>query len=153
MQHRVLDRTVDSGTRGVELAAAPRTDGSLGGALRAVWSDLREVVHEHAVLAVLEAQRAGLHLAFVVAAVLVGSVLVVTAWLAVVTAIAMWLLRSDVPWPGVLLVAALLNLIAAALVGWWAKRQVTELPFSATLRQLSADRREINASGNHAPTA
>ncbi len=153
MAHRAIDRAPELGAGSVELGRGVTRDGSLAGALRALWTDVREVMREHAVLAVLEAQRAGLHLAYVVAAVLVVSVLVVTAWLGIVTALAMWLLGSDVPWPGVLLLAAVLNLVAAGLVAWWAKRQVSELPFSATLRQLSADRREISMGGNRAPSA
>jgi uncharacterized membrane protein YqjE len=125
---------------------------SLGEALRALWMDTRGLVREHAILFVLEAQRAGMHLAYLLAAVLVASVLAVTAWLAIVVAIIVWLASEDVPWPGVLLIAAFLNLLAAAAVAWWARKQVGEKPFSATLRQLSADRHEITVSGNHAHT-
>jgi uncharacterized membrane protein YqjE len=56
----------------------------------------------------------------------------------------------DVHWEGVLLLAAVLNLAGAAFIGFWVKRQVSELPFSATLRQFSADRQEISTSGSHA---
>ncbi|MCW5621916.1 MAG: phage holin family protein [Burkholderiales bacterium] len=121
-------------------------DGSLRTALRGAWSELRCVVREHAFLAVLEAQRAGLHLTYALASVLVVSVLLVTAWLAVVTAAVIWL-TAHVTWPVILLVAAILNLVGAALVAWWAKRQLTEMPFSATLRQLAAGREEITTTG------
>jgi uncharacterized membrane protein YqjE len=131
---------------------AERREQSLGETLRTLWLDARGLLREHAILAVLEAQRAGMHLAFVVGAVLVVSVLAVTAWLALVTAVIVWLAGADVPWPGVLLIAALLNLVAAAAVGWWARHQIGEKPFSATLRQLSADRQEISVTGNHAHT-
>jgi uncharacterized membrane protein YqjE len=123
---------------------------SLSAALRGVWVELRSMVREHAVLAVLEAQRAGLHLAYLLAGVLVVSVLGVTAWLAVITAAVVWMVDHDVPWAGVLLLAAVLNLAGAAFIGFWVKRQVSELPFSATLRQFSADRQEISTSGSHA---
>ena len=155
MDRRVADPLLAEHPPGYGLGTVRRTpvavrDGPLSVALHGLWADLRGLVREHAVLAVLEAQRAGLHLAYVVAAVLVVTVLVVTAWLAGVTAVAMWLLRADVPWPGVLLLAALINLVGAGLVAWWAKRQMTEMPFSATLRQLSADRNEITSSSEHA---
>lgn len=129
-----------------------RAEASLGATVRSLWLDARGLVREHAVLAVLEAQRAGMHLAFVLAAVLVVSVLAVTAWLAVVTAIIVWLASEAVPWPGVLLIAAFLNLLGAAVVAWWAARQIGEKPFAATLRQLSADRREITVTRDHAHT-
>ncbi|HZP86513.1 MAG TPA: phage holin family protein [Burkholderiales bacterium] len=125
-------------------------EGSFTEAVQGAWHELRGLLREHFVLGVLEAQRAGLHLAYVLAAVLVVSVLVVTAWLAIVTAIVAWLASANVSWPIVFIVAAVLNLIAAALVAWWAKRQVSELPFSATLRQLSADRHDITMNPSHA---
>jgi uncharacterized membrane protein YqjE len=128
-------------------------EASLGAALRGVWVELRSMVREHAVLAVLEAQRAGLHLAYLLAGVLVVSVLAVTAWLAGITALVVWMVDNDVPWPGVLLLAAVLNLIGAAFIAFWVKRQVSELPFTATLRQFSADREEISTGGSHAQAA
>lgn len=133
-------------------AEALRGYTTFGDTLRGLWTDARGLVREHAILLVLEAQRAGMHLAFMLGAVLVAAVLVVTAWLAIVVAIIVWLAGEDVPWPGVLLIAALLNLVAAAAVAWWARQQIGEKPFSATLRQLSADRHEITVTGNHAHT-
>lgn len=127
-------------------------DGSLNQSVQGVWHEVRSIVREHAVLGVLEAQRAGLHLAYILAAVLVVSVLGVTAWLAVVTAIVAWLARENVSWPLVFLLAAALNVIAGAAVAWWVKRQLTEMPFAATLRQLSADRHDITMSPSHAQT-
>lgn len=124
--------------------------GSFNQAMQGAWHELRSLLREHAVLGVLEAQRAGLHLAYALAAVLIVSVLGVTAWLAIVTAVITWLARSDVPWPLVFLLAAVLNVVAAAIVAWWVKRQFTELPFAASLRQLSADRHDINMGPSHA---
>ena len=123
---------------------------SLSAALRAVWRELRGMVREHAVLVVLEAQRAGLHLAYLLAGVVVVAVLAVTAWLALITALVVWMVENDVPWAGVLLLAAVLNLVGAAVVAVWVRREVREPPFTATLRQLSADRQEISSSGDNA---
>lgn len=122
---------------------------SVGSAWRATWTDLRAMVREHAYLAVLEAQRAGLHLAYVVAAVLIVSVLAVTAWLALITGLVV-LLTPRMSWPAILAIAAILNLLVAGAVTWWVKSKVTEMPFSATLRQLSAGRRDIDAARRHA---
>jgi uncharacterized membrane protein YqjE len=132
------------------IADEPTRDGSLGATLRGVWSELRSVAREHAMLAVLEAQRAGFNLAYLLAGVLVVSVLGVTAWLALITAGVMWMVQREAPWPGVLLLAALLNLAGAAFIAFWLKRQVSEMPFAATLRQFSAHREEISTSGSHA---
>jgi len=117
-------------------------DRSTRSSLRSSWADLRAMVREHLYLAVLEAQRAGLHLTYILAAVLIVSVLVVTAWLALITGLVVWL-TAHVSWPWILLLAAVANLLGAALVTWWAKRKLMHLPFSATLRQLAAGRGEI----------
>jgi uncharacterized membrane protein YqjE len=131
---------------------AAERQASLASTLRGLWTDARGLVREHALLAVLEAQRAGMHLAFVLASVLVVAVLAVTAWLAIITALIVWLAAEDVSWPAVLLIAALLNLGGAAVVGLWARRQIAEKPFAATLRQISANRHELSVTGNHAHT-
>lgn len=145
MSGPALDRAARAtGQSGIAHPRAGEGEGSLNRAVHSAWYEIRAIVREHAVLGVLEAQRAGLQLAYVLAAVLVVSVLGVTAWLAVVIAIMAWLARESVSWPLVFLAAAVLNLVAAALVVWWGKQQLTERPFSATLRQLSADRHDIN---------
>jgi uncharacterized membrane protein YqjE len=126
---------------------------TLGAALSGVWNEFRGLVREHAVLAVLEAQRAGLNFAYLIAAVLVISVLAVTAWLAVVTALILWLAGSGVSWPWVLLIGALLNVLGAVAIALWVRKQALHTPFSATLRQFSADRSELAAGGQDAPAA
>jgi uncharacterized membrane protein YqjE len=42
-------------------------------------------------------------------------------------------------WPAVLLVAAGLNLVGAAIVAWRLRVVFSDVPFSATLRQLKSD--------------
>ena len=70
----------------------------------------------------------------------------------VISAIVAWLANENVSWPLVFLLAAVLNVVAAAGVALWVKRQFTELPFAATLRQLSADRHDITLNPHHAQT-
>lgn len=133
-------------------ATEEREDASVGNALRGVWTEFRFMAREHAYLAVLEAQRAGLHLAYVLGAVLVVSVLLVTAWLALVTALIVWM-TDHLSWPAILAIVAVINLVGAAGVGWWVRRLYVELPFSATLRQLAAGRREITTRPAHAQSS
>jgi uncharacterized membrane protein YqjE len=154
MAHDATERPAlhASDAYGMEGRLAAERQASLASTLRGLWTDARGLVREHALLAVLEAQRAGMHLAFVLASVLVVAVLAVTAWLAIITALIVWLAAEDVSWPAVLLIAALLNLGGAAVVGLWARRQIAEKPFAATLRQISANRHEISVTGNHAHT-
>ncbi len=127
-------------------------EATVGNTLRGVWTEFRVMAREHAYLAVLEAQRAGLHLAYVLGAVLVISVLMVTAWLALATALIVWL-SDRLSWPAILAIVAAINLLGAAGAAWWIKRLYVELPFSATLRQLAAGRREIGAGPRHAKSS
>ncbi len=144
-----MHNAYEESQRPVESAEAVAADTTAGGALRNAWTDFRGMMREHAYLAVLEAQRAGLHLAYVLAAVLVVSVLLVTAWLALVTGLVVWM-TAHIGWPAILVVAAVLNLAVAAAVAWWVKQRLTHLPFSATLRQLAASRRDITTRRTHA---
>ena len=79
------------------------------------------------------------HLAELLGAVLIAAVLLVTAWLALVTAGMVWVLGQGVSWIVALSIGALLNIAGAAVLGWWIKNLVTELPFAALLRQLRGE--------------
>ena len=98
----------------------------------------RRLLADYALLAVLDVRSAATQLARALAAVLVASVLATTAWLAVVVAAVGWLV-GNTGWPGALVGAAVLNIVAAALVLWWVKGRLTTLPFAATLRQLRGE--------------
>jgi hypothetical protein len=98
----------------------------------------RRLLADYALLVVLDLRSAALQLALVLSAVLVAAMLLTTAWLACIVAAVAWLEGSG-GWPAGLLVAALLNLLAAGLLAWWARGRLTELPFAATLRQLRGE--------------
>lgn len=140
--------TPELGRPGVERAGArPR---SLVGALGDAWHEVRGLVRDHAALAVLEAQHAGIRFAMLVGLALAVGVLAVTAWLTLITAFAVWLLGEGMSWPAVLVVAALLNVLIAGILLWVAKSRVAEMPFPATLRQLSEDKDELTERGDNA---
>lgn len=103
-----------------------------------VFSTLKRMAGDYAQLAVMDVRRASIQLAWLVGAGILITVLVVTAWLAGVVAVAVWLLGEGMSWPAVLAVAAVLNLVAAALVMWRVKGVFQHAPFSATLKQLKA---------------
>ena len=104
-----------------------------------LFATLKRMSSNYATLAVLDVRRAAVQFAWLVAGGILISVLVVTAWLAAVTALAVWLLGKGMSWPAVLLVAAALNLVGAAIVGARVKRVFEHVPFSATLRQIKSD--------------
>ncbi len=117
---------------------APAAD-SGDSALEKAWGRLRQLVADYAVLAVLDVRRAAVQLAWLVGAGIVIAVLVVSAWMAGVTALIAYLLAREVSWPVALVAAGLVNLVGAGLFAWRLKAVLADMPFAATLRQLKAD--------------
>ena len=113
-------------------------------------SAFKRVASNYALLAILDMQRAAIQLAWLVGGGIVITVLLVTAWLAGVVALAVWLLGQGMSWPGVLVVAAVLNVIAAGLVGWRLKAVLDEVPFAATMRQIKMEGPGGNEKGGAA---
>lgn len=105
--------------------------------------DFREIASDHLELAVLEAQQAGIGLAKMLCGAVVISILLVTAWLALVASAIVWATSEGVSWTGALIIAAVINIVAGAALALWMKSQVGELMFSATLRQLRSDKNTI----------
>ena len=103
------------------------------------WSSVKGLVQDHALLAVLELQRASISLVKMLAAGIVISILVVSAWMGLVAAAVVWAVGAGASWGVALLVAALVNFVIAAGLAFWAKSQVPDLLFAATLRQLRSD--------------
>ena len=107
--------------------------------LERMFATLRRIATNYALLAVLDARRAAMQLAWLIGAGILIAVLVVTAWLAGVVALAVILLGRGMSWPAVLGVAALLNLVGAGLVVWRVKNVFDQAPFAALLRQIKAE--------------
>ena len=88
---------------------------------------------------VLDARRAAIRLAYILGAVLVAAVLIVTSWMGLVSAFIMFAWGHGASWPVALAIAAIVNLVAAALLGWFTLKLARELPFTALLRQLRGE--------------
>jgi uncharacterized membrane protein YqjE len=101
--------------------------------------DLRQLVSDFAQLAVLDARRAGVRLAMLLSAGLLIAILVITAWMGFVAAGIVWMFDQGVSWPLAIAIAAGINIVAAAALAWWARHLVSEMPFTALLRQLRGD--------------
>lgn len=102
-------------------------------------SDTRQLVSDFAQLAVLDARRAGVRLAMLLSAGLLIAILVITAWMGFVAAGIVWMFDQGVSWPVAIVLAAAINIVAAAALAWWARHLVSEMPFTALLRQLRGD--------------
>ena len=130
-------------------SSTPRHDLSAGAKLSLAWSSVKGLVQNHALLAVLELQRAGISLVKMVAAGIIISILAVSAWMALVAAAVVWAVGAGANWGIALLVAAILNVAIAVGLGFWAKSQIPDLLFAATLRQLRKDM--PHEENEHAP--
>lgn len=120
------------------MAAVPQKPG-LGGLLVSLVSDSRQLVADFAHLAVLDARRAGVRLAMLLSAGLLIAILLITAWMGFVAAGIVWLFDKGVSWPLAIAIAALINIAGAAALAWWARHLVSEMPFTALLRQLRGE--------------
>jgi uncharacterized membrane protein YqjE len=108
----------------------------LGEAIGGLLAEARSLVGDYAELAVLDARRAAIRLAWLLAAMLVATVLVVTTWMALIAAGVVIMLGQGASWASALAIAAVLNLVGAAGLGWGMLALIKELPFTALLRQL-----------------
>ena len=116
-----------------------RRPAGLGETIGHLIGEARSLVVDYAQLAVLEARRAALNLAWLLGTVLVVAVLIVTAWMGLLAALIVWATSAGVSWAIAIAVAALVNIAAAAALAWWGRHLVAELPFSALMRQLRGD--------------
>lgn len=91
---------------------------------------------DFAELAVLDARRAAIRLAILLAAGLGAAVLLVTAWMALIAALAVWMWGEGLGWPAALAIAAAINIGGAVALAAWMKGMAREMPFTALLRQL-----------------
>ena len=107
--------------------------------LALAWANVKGLVQDHALLAVLELQRAGISLVKMVAAGIIISILIVSAWMGFVAAAVVWAVGAGASWGLALVVAAIVNIVVAIAIAFWAKSQIPDLLFAATLRQLRQD--------------
>jgi len=123
----------------VESRAGARRQAGLGDLLRLFLAESRALVSDYAELAVLDARRAAMRLAWILACVLIAAVLVATAWMGGVAALIVWMLGTGMPWEGAIAIAALLNLAGAGALIFWMRHLLVEMPFAALLRQLRGE--------------
>ena len=111
----------------------------LGDVIGRVLLEARGLAADYAELAVLDARRAAIRLAWLLGAVLIAAVLVVTTWMALVAAGVVLMLGQGASWVTALAVAAVLNVVGAGALAWWMLALIKELPFTALLRQLRGE--------------
>ena len=119
----------------VEERSARRIPG-LGEVIGRLLAEAKSLVADYTELAVLDARRAAIRLAWLLGAVLVAAVLIVTTWMGLVAAAVVFMLGHGASWVTALIVAAVVNLAGAGALAWWMFALIKELPFTALLRQL-----------------
>lgn len=124
---------------GREHPPADRRPAGLGELLGHLFREAKSLAVDFAHLAILDARRAALSLAWLLGSVLVVAVLLVTAWMGGLAALIVWMFDKGVSWPAALGGVALLNVGAAAALAGWMRHLVAELPFEALLRQLRGE--------------
>jgi hypothetical protein len=100
------------------------------------FASARRVVSDFLELLSLEARRAGLTLVWMVACGAAAAILVVTAWLGLMAALALWAVSLGIPWVTAVTVISLANLVAAAIMTSVCIGMSRDLLFPATKRQL-----------------
>lgn len=120
--------------------ASANDDPGLLASVGGVWGDVRSIASSHLQLAALEAQRAGQSLAWLLAYGILTGVLILGAWVSAVAALVLWLVAVGMAASGALLLASLLNIIAAGVVVMAMHRRTRDLGFPATMRSLDRTR-------------
>ena len=111
----------------------------MGELLGLLFSEAKSLAADFARLAILDARRAALSLAWLLGSVLVVAMLLVTAWMGGLAALIVWMFKEGISWPIILGGIALLNVVGAGALAWWMRRLVADLPFEALLRQLRGE--------------
>ena len=130
-----------SGAGGAEAAAQhaqPEAPGVLAEIGR-VAASARDTFSSFLELVTLEAQRAGIALAWMIAASIAAALLAVTGWLALVVALAMWIVALGFPPIGAVLVIALVSAAGAGGLVYWCAAKSRALLFPATRRQVAGE--------------
>lgn len=128
---------MDSSSREYAEAAPPATDGIIGGVADA-FNSVRRVFSDLFRLFSLEVRRAGLTFVWMVALGAMAAMLIVTAWLGLMGALALWAVSLGWTWAGTMVAIALANLVSAAIALFSCLVISRNLLFPATLRQFEA---------------
>jgi hypothetical protein len=105
-----------------------------------LWVNAKGLVQDQVLLVLLEVQRAGTAMVKMIGAAVAIAVLAISAWLGIVAACVTWAVWAGANLAWSLVVAAIINLIVAGLLGLWIRSQLPELMFAATVRQLKGER-------------
>ena len=128
---------MDLSSREYAEAAPPATDGVIGGVANA-FNSVQRVFSDLFRLFSLEVRRAGVTFVWMLALGAIAALLIVTAWLGLMGALALWAVSLGWTWVSVMVAIALANFLVAAIAMFSCLSISRNLLFSATRRQLEA---------------
>jgi uncharacterized membrane protein YqjE len=131
-----LQTTTKLGSERAGDAAADDAAASLSAALRGIYHEASALVHDHLRLAALEARRAVRDLVAMIALAIVGALLVLTGWLALVAGLVAWAVDHGTSWPAAFFVAAVISAATAVGAGLCIRYLGSRVMFALTLRWL-----------------
>ena len=103
---------------------------------QSLWHELRGLTHDRFRLAALETQRAGKSLVDMIVAGIMVAVLLINAWLGLLTAAVLRLVAHGMVASSAILLAVAFNLLLTLLLFGVIRRKSRHLQFPATLRSL-----------------
>ena len=128
---------MDSSSTEYAEAAPPATDGIIGGVANA-FNSVRRIFSDLFRLFSLEVRRAGLTFVWMVALGAMAAMLIVTAWLGLMAALALWAVSFGLTWTNAMIAIALVNILMAVIAMVSCVTISRNLLFPATLRQFEA---------------
>lgn len=104
--------------------------------IRYIWHDVRLLVHDHLKLATLETKLVAESLVSMIATSVAVVLLVITAWLGLVSAGVVAMVEQGITASIAILIAVAVNVVLAVILGMAIRKQVSHLQWPATLRSL-----------------
>ncbi|MEO8121539.1 MAG: phage holin family protein [Rhodoferax sp.] len=117
---------------------------------KSLWLELIALVHDRLELAALETQHAGRSLVVMVATGVMVALLIVSAWLGLLSAAILWLVHIGFMTSLAILLAVVVNLLLAALLYQSIRYQSRHLGWPATLRSFHPSAR-VKGNDNGGP--
>ena len=103
---------------------------------RSLWREWSGLWHDRLQLAALETRQAGRSLVGMLVAGVVAALLIVSAWLGLVSAVVVWLVEIGLMASLAILLGVVFNLLLTTLLYYFIRHQSRHLGWPATLRSL-----------------
>ncbi len=103
---------------------------------KALWLEFRGLVHDRMQLVALETEQAGKSLVSMIINSIIVALLLVSAWLGLLSAAVLWLIHMGLMATWAILLGVIVNLVLAGILYQSIRRQSRHLGWPATLRSL-----------------